>query len=428
MRIMTVKRFLSTFSVATLVAALPGCELPIKGCFDDCPQGSEDSKPEEIKNFGTCQLEDTIEASASCGDGVIQPGELCNVFGYGGYGFEGAPLVSSISVPHAGDATSDQFLAYASGLVVAVSAGGSSVYWPGPAPSERVLLTGVGDFDADGVHDIAARSDLSSDRVHVFLMGGDGLLASEVEIVEAPDLLGPDVVDWDGDGHLDMVVVLPHEAQAENVVLYRGDGAGGFTQAPLFGLADDLSVRAFLAVGADGISDDLAYAGPEGGVALRLTAPDGPASHHLELGEFAAVLDIAVADLDADGDDDIAALVEDGADHTSRLAVALQLSGDASPEFVVEQFPVRCGAVALAIGDLNADGALDVATATPGESEGLATIRLGDGAGDFSAMITAYIGNEAHDLRIVDIQGDGVGEIITTNQTLGMLESTGNLL
>lgn len=414
-----------TAPLLLLAALSAGCDRPIQACLGDCPP--EDGAIDDLTDIATCDLEDTIVASATCTDGVRQPGEICNVFGYGGFGSGSEALVSSRTVPRPNSTASDRFIAYDGGQVLVAHPGGDDTYWPMPAPWDHLRFTASGDFNSDGIVDVAARSGELSPRARVLLIGSDAQYIGDVVLAEEPGMLGPDAVDWDGDGHLDAIVILPYEAHPTNVILHRGDGAGGFVPQPLFGLEGDLSVRAFVALGPDGIADDLVRAAPQGGLELRLTTQTGPVSRHVDLGSFAAALALATADLDEDGDDDIVALVEESAHHTSRVAVLLQTPGDEGPAFAIQQLPVHCGAVGLAIGDLNADGWLDIATTSPGEPYGKGTMRMGDGAGSFEDMITPYLASDIHDLGIADIDGDGLAEMTWSNYSDRMLECAGNM-
>ncbi|MDD9807264.1 MAG: VCBS repeat-containing protein, partial [Gammaproteobacteria bacterium] len=120
--------------------------------------------------------------------------------------------------------------------VVTAGENGIVVYFNGfPWASSAVVATAYshyltfGDYDKDGDVDIVAGS--WEGQVHVMLYKNDGrggfdsgaAIDSSLSILRVNDL---ETADMDGDGHLDLV--LPLNGPSGGIDLYRGDGAAGF--------------------------------------------------------------------------------------------------------------------------------------------------------------------------------------------------------
>jgi len=406
-------RFPSTALVFLILAAAPGCDWldwhPGESSTSDGDTSSSDS--DGGPPAPTCDLVDTIVPPATCLNDVVDPGELCFVIGAGST-VDHAGVVSSIALPLDGPSGGDLLISHEDGSVsatlfaVAPWLQVSGLDWPQSFPDGDMLLRAVGDFNEDGHLDVAARIDGPTDVIQILLLDGAGNLLGESVPLTGAELFGPELYDADEDGHLDLLVIAPGEL--ENVIALRGDGTGQFTAAPQFGWSEAGERFAVGALQADGVINDVVWALPGAELSIVMTGP-GDTLLTSELGPAAEVLDLAIADLDADGDGEIVALLTDTIHHTSEVAV---LSFDALGEtFTATRYPVRCGALALAIGDLDADGVLDLATAGPGDPTANVSIRPGDGQGGFDDLLTFGLDHDPDTLHIVDLNSDGLADL-----------------
>ncbi|HLB36053.1 MAG TPA: FG-GAP-like repeat-containing protein, partial [Gemmatimonadales bacterium] len=169
------------------------------------------------------------------------------------------------------------------------------------------------------------------------------------------------VADLNHDARLDLVV--PANA-AGTVMVFWGDGLGGFSAGPALG------VGAF----------------PEAA---------------------------AVADLNADTHPDIA-VVSFG---TSDVSVLL---GDGSGGFAAASgspFATGTAPFAIAIADMNADTFPDLVVANAGSNN--VSVLLGTGTGGFAAATNFSVGVNPRDVAVADLNNDGLRDIVATNYAFG---------
>jgi hypothetical protein len=136
-------------------------------------------------------------------------------------------------------------------------------------------------------------------------------------------------------------------------------------------------------------------------------------------GRFQAKLDyptraepnsIAVGDLNGDGKLDLA--VASGGGGRGSTASVLLNKDDGG--FAARQDYPTGGAGSIAIGDLNGDGKLDLATANL--DAGTVSLLLNKGSGSFQAKRDYPVGGVLNSLAIGDLTGDGKPDLATTNQ------------
>ncbi len=229
-----------------------------------------------------------------------------------------------------------------------------------------------GDFNSDGRVDLAIAN---HETQHVTVLLGDGRGAfapapsSPVTVVVRPHVHGVAVGDFNGDGSLDLVT----DSWADDrVVVLFGDGKGSFA-----------TPGTYVAVG----------------------------KHPYQR--------VRVADLNGDGNADIVSPNLEGDNVTILL-------GDGTRKFRQPAgSPFACGdsPFNVAIGDVNADGKLDLAIVNSPSSasdrsgqDGL-FILIGDGLGAFTKMAGSpfVTGKFPNIPAIGDVNGDGVADVAVSN-------------
>lgn len=224
---------------------------------------------------------------------------------------------------------------------------GTGTLVPAHAPSTGAPFNGagsVGDFDGDGVPDVAVLRPFD-DEVVVLLGDGTGDFGSPQ--VSELGAFGRAVAaaDFDEDGFRDLVV-----ASEAGLTLHRGDGTGLF-EAPT---TIDASSQAFDVLTRDFDRDfhaDIAAAPVNGPLRVSLGRGDGT-FQATAVAAPVATENIASDDVDGDGDADI---LWEGADDESFVFEndgAGGFSGSAPRR-------VECAAWPVAIADFTADGVVD---------------------------------------------------------------------
>ncbi|GAB4065586.1 hypothetical protein GCM10028777_15440 [Angustibacter speluncae] len=272
----------------------------------------------------------------------------------------------------------------------------------GVVPARTVLGTGAlaaVDVDDDGVHELVTGAD---GLLRAFAVRPSGLV--EQQVLDPADQLWPTAVvagDVDGDGDDDLVVSgLRGQARTPLTVLLR-DVGDRFAVTPLSAVQ-----HRTLALGdldGDGALDVVGSGGEvwvhDASGALVAAPARGPAAEDL---------DLAAGDLDADGRDEVVAAAADDE------LVVWRLGPDGWRSATWRQYPTFPAlAQNVAVADLDADGAVEVALRTRGSQ--VVTVQEEGGAPVWEA--SALIGQavnppQPQTLEVADLAGDGVPEIV----------------
>jgi hypothetical protein len=239
--------------------------------------------------------------------------------------------------------------------------------------------TGVatGDFDQDGVADVAFT--LAADPSHFYIArgnsGANGRLDSKVPWgVAACDPLGLTAADFNGDGAVDLAVACA--TGARTLVLYNpNDGSGDLVSGTALHLPQDANAGAPVAVdvNSDGHLDLLALSGgaaPSASVSLNAATVATPSAFRgadaVSAGTPATAQAIAGAALaDVNGDGRLDALAVGG----GSTGFAARVTGDGNGVWgdpAAAMTTSLSSPRGLAVGDVNCDGAPDLAVFSQG--------------------------------------------------------------
>jgi hypothetical protein len=279
--------------------------------------------------------------------------------------------------------------------------------WTAPAHAQVVFdvttypgsgnTIAVGDVNEDGFADVLIGNRLSSvgGQVYLYINDGHGGLLPPVKPAQHSDFPNDiELLDIDGDGHLDIVV-------AVEVSFYYQFGAGDGTFGPLQGTGVEGHIivpstdcagpsrRAVLVVSQkpfrcavwNGSSFDfpIISAGPEG----EIDAADA-------------------ADLDGDGLDDVVVLLSNG------VVQVFRNTGTGVMSFV-QSYNTLSSPRSIALGDLNGDNLPDIGV---GGVNGV-LVKYNTGGGTFNdPQINFPSGGRIRSLAIHDMNGDGARDVV----------------
>ncbi len=270
----------------------------------------------------------------------------------------------------------------------------------------------TGDFNGDGHLDLAAVN-TTSNTVMVLLGSGVGNFRAgpgRPFAVRSGSKVAA-VADFNRNGRLDLVLV---NRADNNVTVLLGNGSGEFRTAPGSPFAVGTKPEAVAAGDFNGDGrPDLAIAdfGDSNGGNVSVMLGNGAGGFSAAAGSPFALgmlnpTAIALGDFNRDGKLDIAV----GFLHSVTPAVLL---GNGAGRFSVAGKPVAepvlCGVVSIAVADFNRDGNLDVAVACSAH-QGTLSVLLGNGSGGFSAPSFGLMG-EPHTVSMADFNEDGIPDL-----------------
>ncbi len=273
-----------------------------------------------------------------------------------------------------------------------------------------------GNFDAGEVPDLAV-ANIGSDTVMILLGDGFGGFSEsgDLSVGQAPVSLA--IGDFNADRLQDLAVA---DAGSNTVIVLRGDGLGGLSvdaQIEVGRSPRAVSVGDFNGDGAPDLAVANAgniFAGDDGDVSILLGSDVGSFSRTSDLvvGEGPAA--VAVADLNGDGAQDLAVVNAGNNPFGVNFASLSILLGDglggfpATPAVHVADAPRS-----IKGGDFNADGLQDLVVAHPGnDSIGLL---LGDGLGGFAAPAELQVGDGPTEMAVGDFNQDGAADLAIVN-------------
>ncbi|MGO4884593.1 MAG: FG-GAP-like repeat-containing protein [Bryobacteraceae bacterium] len=295
--------------------------------------------------------------------------------------------------------------------------------WSGELNPPRVFAAGsypfgmaAADFNEDGRLDLAvANSNLLGQHtasVGVFLGNGDGTLGPMQTYTVGKTPRSVVAADLNGDGHTDLAVA----NQDGFVSILLGDGQGHFQPAMNFSAGPSPLSLAVGDFNHDNVPDlavanfvDSMTVGP---VTILLGNGDGTFQAPVEYDAGLVPQAIAVGDVNGDGAPDLLVACDGYGNIPGKLAVLLG-NGDGTFGTAVH-YSAGVNPFSIALGDFNGDGHLDVAIAD--ETQLAIQVPLNDGHGAFPSAVPYSTGLNPFSVSVGDVNGDGVLDLIAANQ------------
>lgn len=341
-------------------------------------------------------------APPGCGDGLVQPGELC---------YEGPIEVALVGIPSQpvledldGDGLDDLLLPYAEGMLGvlkndgASSFGAEQTYEAGLRPWS--VATGM--IDTDGSPDVVT-VDRDGRQVFVRMGYGDGTLGDAVVQEVALEPIVAAIGDVDGDDDGDIAVV---SKTFDGIVsLLTNSGNGAFDLPVELTTGGGASAIALVDVDSDAHLDILVVNDLDGALSLRLGQGDGTFGEPASFGaDIQLPLDLGIGDFD--GDDTIdAALISN--EQANVLSVLLNNGGSFGTPGI---FELSSRPIAVAVADIDSDENLDLLFATRNSAE--VVLHTGSGDGTFEQSLVWSAANAPLRPAVGEINGDGAPDVV----------------
>jgi hypothetical protein len=282
------------------------------------------------------------------------------------------------------------------------------------AAGQRPVALVLADLDGDGKLDVAA-ADSTGNAVQVLLGNGAGGFGPPTPFAAGSGPNGLAVGDLNHDGKLDLIVV---DRSANTLAELLGTGGGAFASPAITPLAAPSFKVALGDLDGDGVLDAAVIGGPGSSSLVYLFHGVGNGGF-TSAGSYqvsnSAARDIAIADLNGDGKQDVIA--------ESRGALGTFLgNGDGTLGPIHGQ--IARGAFGIAVADLDGDGNRDVVAAsdlvgfpTPPFSGGAAFFH-GLGNGSMGQFVAYGSDGMPNGLALGDMNGDGSPDIVIANTTV----------
>lgn len=215
-----------------------------------------------------------------------------------------------------------------------------------------------GDLNGDGNPDIVT-ANANNNTLSVLLNNGSGSFLTQTTYGTGPGPISVAIGDLNGDSKLDLAVANGNSFSTDSILLGNGDG----TFQP---------------------------------------------QTSVEVGESHQVV---IGDLNGDGNLDLV----NANSNSGTVSISLGNGNGTFQSRTIEAVASAPGPISVAIGDVNGDGKLDLATAD--YSVNTASVLLGNGDGTFQAAASYAAGSQPGLVQVADLNGDGRQDIVVASQT-----------
>ncbi|MCI1189926.1 FG-GAP-like repeat-containing protein [Hymenobacter sp. DH14] len=289
---------------------------------------------------------------------------------------------------------------------------GSGLYTVGSSFTVSYLPSDLdlADLDGDGDLDLFISSDGSAASVR--LNNGQGVFGAGIAV--AVNAYQAVAADLDGDGDLDLAATSAGGGIPGNLSVAMNGGTGSFGAATVVNAGGASKAVAVADVDGDGDLDLLSDDYFSSAVSVRLNNGSGgfgtvilaPVAGYPYIGR---VQDLAVGDVDGDGDPDLAVIY----DNASNVIICRSNGPSGFGNNATIAVGYRPQSIGLA--DLDGDGDLDLAVANG--QDATMDIRMNNGTGTFAGGATLPIANSTQQVKAGDVDGDGDLDLLVASSS-----------
>jgi uncharacterized protein (TIGR03437 family) len=288
----------------------------------------------------------------------------------------------------------------------------------------------VADFNGDGKADIAATAESNAGSVAIFLSSGNGF-SPPTTFPSGGDKPNAIVAaDFTGDGKPDLAVV---NQNSGTTVIFRNTGGGSFQVANTYSTGGHPGALTAADVNGDGKLDlvvaDQGDPGTMKAGAVYVLLGNGSGGFQVSAPITASVYPVSptVADINGDGKADLIVSTYDGNFHW-QIATYLGNGTGAfgNPTLTATDF----GVTTVGAADFDGDGRVDLVAAHCCGATDM-TYLAGNGDGTFKTEVHFTGPASPVDLRLADLNGDGVPDLVIAGQqggVAGILDSLGSFI
>ena len=290
------------------------------------------------------------------------------------------------------------------------------------AAGDGPVAAAAGDFDEDGVEDLVVAA---QNGASIELLRGSGGRYETILSLPMPTAppRGVAVADFDLDGHLDVVAALGTPSIGR-IQVFLGDGGGGLTPTSPLTTGENASAVVAGDFNADGAADMGVTSQSAHQVQVFLGNGEGAffAPTTIPLGAGAAPRALAAGDLDGNGTLDLVVA------HSGLSSVSVLLGDGDGMIFTPaagSPLTVGSGPWSVAVGDFDGNGVPDLVTAD--NSASTVSVLLGSGGGAFGAADSFTVDGPPIAVGTLDVTGDGHLDVVavTGADTLNLLPGDG---
>jgi hypothetical protein len=277
----------------------------------------------------------------------------------------------------------------------------------------RPIGLGLADLDGDGDLDIAT-VDFGAATVSIFLNNGNGTFAAAVPYAKAEADGRLALGDFDGDGDVDIAATNGTYSPTSTLSVLLGKGDGTFAPKADYTVGDVPKGVTVADLDRDGDLDIIVANNQGASISVLLGKGDGTFAPKVDYDPGTEPIRIVAADFNADGMIDVAI--------TSGLTdEVFVIPGNGDGTLAVDRKTSYAAANApngLVAADLDGDGDIDLAYAIDGGGMGnTIEVRFNDGSGAFGAASSSTVGTRPTSLTAGDFNGDGKLDLASSHFT-----------